>query len=140
MFFDRDNDGVIWPTDTWHTCRDFGWGVRLSLFFTCFLHAVQSWGTVPWFWLVPDPLFRVWIHNIHNNKHGSSTLTFDNWGRFRPQFFDEFFERNDIDQKGGVTFQEGFAGLRRLKNGWDIFGQISVLFECKLTGLMMNFD
>ena len=81
--------------------------------------------------MLPDPLFRVWIHNIHNNKHGSSTLTFNNWGSFQPAFFDEFFERCDVGGKGGVTFSEGYGGLRRLKNPWDIFGQISVLFECK---------
>lgn len=131
MFFDKDNDGVIWPTDTWRTCREFGWGIRLSLFFTVFLHLVQSWGTVPWFWLIPDPLFRVWIHNISNNKHGSSTLSIDNWGEYRPALLDEFFDRYDTEDKGGVTFWEGFYGLRDMRNPWDIFGQISVLFECK---------
>lgn len=132
VFFDRDSDGVIWPIDTWRTCRDFGWGIGLSLFFTGFLHLVQSWGTVPWFWLVPDPLFRVWIHNIHMNKHGSSTLAFDNDGHYRPQFLDEFFSKNDRDGKGGLTFQEGFYGLRKIRFAWDIFGQISAFFECEL--------
>lgn len=135
QFFDRDGDGVIWVTDTWRTCREFGWGIRLSLFFTGFLHLVQSWGTVPWFFLIPDPLLRVWIHNIHMNKHGSSTLAFDNEGRFRPQFFDEFFERNDKDGKGGLTFWEGYNGLRRIRFAWDIFGQISAFFECKSCAL-----
>lgn len=137
FFFDRDNDGVIWPTDTWATCRDFGWGIRLSLFFTCFLHLVQSWGTVPWFFLIPDPLFRVWIHNIHMNKHGSSTLAFDNEGRFRPQFFDEFFARNDKEGKGGLTFWEGYHGLRRIRFAWDIFGQISAFFEWGMTYVLL---
>lgn len=132
QFFDKDNDGVIWPMDTWRTSREFGWGIRLSLFFTVFLHLVQSWGTVPWFFLIPDPLFRVWIHNIQMNKHGSSTLAFDNEGRFRPQFFDEFFARNDKEGKGGLTFWEGYYGLRRIRNAWDIFGQISAFFECEL--------
>ena len=132
MLFDRDDDGVIWPIDTWHTCRSFGWGIRLSLFFTCFLHLVQSWGTVPWFWLIPDPLFRVWIHNIHHNKHGSSTMAFDHQGRFRQQMLDEFFEKNDRDGKDGLTFEEGLKGIRDHRFAWDIFGQISDLFECKL--------
>ncbi|KAK5070860.1 hypothetical protein LTR64_003834 [Lithohypha guttulata] len=96
-----------------------------------------SWGTVPWFWLIPDPLFRVWIHNIHNNKHGSSTLAFDNEGKYRPQFLDEFFERNDKDGKGGLTFEEGYYGLRRIRFAWDIFGQISAFFEWGMTYVLL---
>lgn len=65
------------------------------------------------------------------NKHGSSTMAFDNEGRFRPQFFDEFFARNDVEGKGGLTFWEGYNGLRRIRFAWDIFGQISTLFECE---------
>lgn len=65
------------------------------------------------------------------NKHGSSTLAFDNEGRFRPQFFDEFFARNDKEGKGGLTFWEGYNGLRKIRFAWDIFGQISAFFECK---------
>lgn len=73
----------------------------------------------------------MWIHNISNNKHGSSTLSIDNWGEYRPALLDEFFDRYDVEGKGGVTFWEGFYGLRDMRNPWDIFGQISVLFECK---------
>ena len=131
MFFDRDGDGVIWPTDTYKTCREFEWSIRLSLFFAAFLHLVQSWGTVPWFWLIPDPLFRVWIERINFNKHGSSTMAFDNDGNYRSQMLDEFFARNDRDGKGGLTFEEGFSGLRRIRMVWDIFGQISAMFECE---------
>lgn len=123
---------MIWPIDTWRTVREFGWSIPLSIFFTCFLHLVQSWGTVPWFFLIPDPFLRVWIHNIHHNKHGSCTQAFDNQGRFRPQFFDEFFEQNDPEGKGGVTFWDGYQGLRNIHYAWDIFGQISAFFECKL--------
>jgi hypothetical protein len=130
-FFDRDGDGVIWPRETYQTCREFDWGIPLSLFFAGFLHAVQSWGTVPWRFGLPDPFFRIWLENVHFNKHGSSTMAFNNEGIFRPQFMDEFFDKFDRDGKGGLTFEEGLHGLRRIRMTWDAFGQVSAMFECK---------
>ena len=29
-YFDRDDDGVIWPSDTYIGCRNYGWGVAVS--------------------------------------------------------------------------------------------------------------
>lgn len=67
-------------------------------------------------------------------------MAFDNEGRFRPQMFDEFFAKFDRDGKGGVTFSEGFEGLRKQKMAWDIFGQISDMFECKFYATTMCLD
>ncbi|KAK4934121.1 hypothetical protein LTR66_015717, partial [Elasticomyces elasticus] len=54
-----------------------------------------------------------------------------------PIFFDEFFENNDRDGKDGLTFWEGYTGLRKMKNPWDIFGQISVMFEWGMTYMLL---
>lgn len=65
-------------------------------------------------------------------------MAFDNDGRFRPQILHEFFERNDKDGKGGLTFEEGLYGLRRIRFAWDIFGQISTLFECEYPSFLLE--
>ncbi|EXJ69905.1 uncharacterized protein A1O5_06978 [Cladophialophora psammophila CBS 110553] len=126
-FFDPDGDGIIWPSDTYRTCRSFEWSIPTSLFFTGFLHAVQSYNTVPG-WL-PDPFFRLWVKNAYMNKHGSGTGTFDSEGRFRPQPLEDFFTKFDIDGKGGLTKWELWHGLRRSRMAFDFFGQVSAMFE-----------
>ncbi|EXJ60691.1 hypothetical protein A1O7_04844 [Cladophialophora yegresii CBS 114405] len=126
-FFDPDGDGVIWPIDTYRTCRSFDWKIPTSLFFTAFLHAVQSYNTNPGW--VPDPFFRLWVKNAYMNKHGSGTGTFDSEGRFRPQPFEDFFTKFDQDGKGGLTKWELWHGLRRSRLAFDFFGQVSAMFE-----------
>jgi peroxygenase len=126
-FFDPDGDGVIWPTDTYRTCRSFDWKIPTSLFFTGFLHIVQSYNTNPGW--VPDPFFRLWVKNAYMNKHGSGTGTFDSEGRFRPQPFEDFFTKFDKDGKGGLTKWELWHGLRRSRLAFDFFGQVSAMFE-----------
>ena len=128
-YFDRDRDGIIWPSDTYHACREWGWTIPLSLFFAGAIHVVQSYGSLPG-WL-PDPYFRIYTENLYRNKHGSSTETFDSQGRFRPQQFEDFFSKYDRDGKGGLTAREIWFGLRSQKMAFDVFGQASALFECE---------
>jgi peroxygenase len=126
-FFDPDGDGVIWPSDTYRVCRSFDWKIFTSLFFTAFLHSVQSYNTQPGF--LPDPFFRLYVKRAYMNKHGSGTGTFDSEGRFRPQPLEDFFAKFDRDGKGGLTKWELWHGLQRSRLAFDFFGQVSAMFE-----------
>lgn len=101
----------------------------LALFFAAAIHLVQSYGSLPG--LLPDPFFRIYIENLYKNKHGSSSLTIDNEGRFRPQQFEDFFSKFDKDGKGGLTAWEVWRGLRQQAFALDFFGQASALAECR---------
>jgi len=90
-FFDRDHDGVIWPTDTFVGFHRLGFGIILSLLAVFIIHSNFSYPTVHG-WL-PDPLFRVYIDNIHKAKHGSDSGTYDTEGRFVPQKFEDMFAK-----------------------------------------------
>ena len=57
-------------------------------------------------------------------------MTFDNEGRFRPQQFEDFFSKYDIDKKGGLTKVEIWRGLRGQACAFDIFGFFASAFEC----------
>lgn len=81
--------------------------------------------------LLPDPCFRIWTKNAHQNKHGSGASIMDSEGRFRPQQFEDFFTRFDKDGKGGLTKWELWHGLRKSRMAFDFFGQVSAMFECK---------
>ncbi|EGY20893.1 caleosin domain-containing protein [Verticillium dahliae VdLs.17] len=90
-FFDQDRDGVIWPMDTFRGFHRLGFHLLLSLLAVFIIHANFSYPTVS-SWL-PDPLFRLYVGNIHKAKHGSDSGTYDTEGRFVPQKFEDMFAK-----------------------------------------------
>jgi peroxygenase len=80
-YWDQDGDGVIWPLDTYRGCRAWGWNIILSALAMVIINGALSYPTVSG--LLPDPFFRIYIKNIHKDKHGSDSMTYDNEGRFR---------------------------------------------------------
>jgi peroxygenase len=80
VYWDKDQDGVIWPLDTYRGCRAWGWNPILCLIATFLINVNLSYPTSPsW---IPDPFFRIHISNLHKDKHGSDSMTYDNEGRF----------------------------------------------------------
>ena len=128
-YFDRDNDGVIWPQDTYVGCRDFGWNIILSLCAAMLIHGSLSYLTLPT--IIPDPFCRIYLERIHRNAHGSGSMTFDNEGRFRPQMFEDFFAKYDRDRKGGLTKSELWEAWKGQRLAYDFFGWSAAFLECK---------
>jgi peroxygenase len=80
VYWDKDQDGIIWPLDTYRGCRAWGWNPILCLIATFLINVNLSYPTSPsW---IPDPFFRIHISNLHKDKHGSDSMTYDNEGRF----------------------------------------------------------
>ncbi|KAF5548836.1 calcium-binding caleosin [Fusarium mexicanum] len=90
-FFDKDHDGVIWPLDTFRGFYQLGYGIILSFISVVVIHGNFSYPTQTS--LLPDPFFRINIDNIHKDKHGSDTGTYDTEGRFIPQKFEDMFSK-----------------------------------------------
>lgn len=90
-FFDKDHDGVIWPIDTFRGFYQLGYGIILSVISVLVIHGNFSYPTQSS--LLPDPFFRIHIDNIHKDKHGSDTGTYDTEGRFIPQKFEDIFSK-----------------------------------------------
>lgn len=65
-FWDRDNDGIIWPLDTFKGFYELGYGVILSWIALLVIHSNFSYPTVHG--LLPDPFFRIWVDRIHRDK------------------------------------------------------------------------
>lgn len=86
-YWDKDNDGVIWPLNTYRGCRAWGWHPLLCLLATVIINGGLSYPTGGW---LPDPFFRIFLLRVHRDKHGSDSLTYDNQGRFKSQHFEEF--------------------------------------------------
>jgi len=128
-YWDTDNDGVIWPQDTYYGCRRFGWNPLLSLLAAYFINLGLSYPTCPG--VFPDPFFRIYTARIHKDKHGSSSRTYDNEGRFKPQNFEDIFSKYDRGNKGGLTLGDVWALHKGQRMVFDFFGWFAVFLECK---------
>lgn len=129
LYWDRDSDGIIWPSDTYAGIRAWGWSLPLTLLVVFIINFNLSYPTVPG--LLPDPFFRIYIKNLHKDKHGSDSETFDHEGRFRPQQFEDLFEKYDEGRKGGLDVWDLSRVVRGQRNVFDIFGILASIFECR---------
>lgn len=66
LYWDTDEDGIIWPQDTYLGCRAWGWAIPLAAFAAFVIHFNLSYGTVSG--LLPDPFFRIYLKNVHKDK------------------------------------------------------------------------
>ncbi|KAL7423973.1 hypothetical protein Q5752_001558 [Cryptotrichosporon argae] len=131
LYFDRDGDGVIWPTDTYRGLADLGYHFVWCFLATAIIHSgFAYWTATSW---IPDPRFPLYVKYMHRAKHGSDTGTYDADGRFLPHKFEEIFTKYDEGDKGGITFREGMRMLQHNRNPLDIFGVCASFVEFCLT-------
>jgi peroxygenase len=127
-FFDRDHDGVLWPQDTFTGFHRLGFGIILSWVAVLVIHGNFSYPTVSG-WL-PDPFFRVFLKNIHKDKHGSDTGTYDTEGRFIPQRFEDIFSKY-ADGRDYLTIWDLSNVLKGQRCIADPIGWGGAFFECE---------
>lgn len=68
LFWDRDNDGVIWPWNTYTGFRDLGFNILFSLFAVLVINLNFSYPTRLAHSYLPDPFFGVYVSSIHKAK------------------------------------------------------------------------
>ncbi|KAL8860755.1 MAG: hypothetical protein Q9178_002785 [Gyalolechia marmorata] len=134
-YWDRDHDSIIWPHDTYIGCRDFGWGIFLSLIATMFINIGLSYPTVPG--ILPDPFFRIYVDRLYKAKHGSDSMTYDNQGRYRPQQFEDIFAKYDRGQKGGLDVGDVWIFWNEQRLVFDFFGWTACALEWIATYLLI---
>jgi peroxygenase len=132
-FFDPDSDGIIWPLDTFRSFHRLGYSIPLCILSMLIIHVNFSYPSLPGF--LPDPFFRVHIANIHKDKHGSDSGTYDNEGRFIPQKFEDIFEKYAGGDKKGITIWEVGNYFKGQRLVMDPFGWGGAIFECEFAFL-----
>ncbi|KAI0116686.1 Caleosin-domain-containing protein [Hypoxylon sp. NC0597] len=133
-FFDSDHDGVIWPQDTFWGFHQIGFGIILSLVAVFIIHGNFSYPTLS-SWL-PDPFFRIYTANVHKDKHGSDTGTYDTEGRFSPQHFEDIFAKY-ARGRDYMTIWDVLDLLKGQRCIMDPIGWFGAFFEWLATYLML---
>ncbi|KAL9936456.1 hypothetical protein V8E36_004524 [Tilletia maclaganii] len=127
-FFDGDLDGVIWPWDTFYGFYALGFGLVLSLIAVGVIHPPFSYSTAPsW---IPNPLLPIYMANIHRDKHGSDSESYDRRGHIQKAKFDAIFEDwSSAPSRDAINFSDILAMAWGQRNIFDFFGVFAFFFE-----------
>ncbi|CAD6890500.1 unnamed protein product [Tilletia controversa] len=127
-FFDADLDGVVFPWDTFLGFYALGFGFLLSLIAVNIIHPPFFYQTQPGW--IPDPRMPLYIANMHRDKHGSDSETYDRRGHFQKQRFDAVFEDwSSAPQKDALNLSDVLAMCWGRRNIFDFFGIFAFFFE-----------
>ncbi|XP_010319388.1 probable peroxygenase 5 [Solanum lycopersicum] len=130
MFFDINNDGIIYPWETYQGFRKIGSNIFLSIFASFFINFGLSRKTRPG--KGPSLLFPIEVKNIKLAKHTSDSGVYDSEGRFVQEKFEEIFSKHARSNGNALTAQELDDMLKANKQPNDSKGYVAAQSEWKI--------
>ncbi|XP_062233160.1 probable peroxygenase 5 isoform X2 [Phragmites australis] len=131
-FFDRNKDGIIYPSETYEGFRAIGCGVPLSAASAVFINGFLGPKTIPENEKTPPFKFPIYVKNIHKGKHGSDSGVYDAHGRFVPEKFEEIFKKHAHTRPDALTGKELQEMLQANREPKDFKGRLGGFTEWKV--------
>ncbi|KAG8076248.1 hypothetical protein GUJ93_ZPchr0006g45308 [Zizania palustris] len=130
-FFDRNKDGIIYPSETYEGFRAIGAGVALSAASALFINGGLGPKTMP---ENAKARFKlpIYVSNIHNGKHGSDSGVYDESGRFVPEKFEQIFKKHAHTRPDALTGKELKELLQANREAKDFKGWLGGFTEWKV--------
>jgi len=152
IYWDRDEDGVIWPYDTWIGFRNLGFNFIFSFLAVIVIHTALSLPSRLAMSWIPDPCFRIYLKSIHKDKHGSDSGIFDTEGRFIPSRFEDMWVKYTAPPhslasadklpppKDTMTYNQLWNFIRGNRVAMDPFGWTASFLEWSVAFLLLQKD
>jgi peroxygenase len=137
LFWDRDNDNIIHPWDVYNGFRALRFSVPFSIL-SLLIPFFFSYPTRLGHSYLPDPLFRIYVSDIHKAKHGSDTGIYDIDGQLRNERFEWIWKRFDRDGVGGLGIAELLELVRNDRVALDVAGWTFAYMEWGTTWLLLQ--
>ncbi|KAJ9135730.1 hypothetical protein P3X46_032882 [Hevea brasiliensis] len=129
FFFDRNQDGLVYPWETFQGFRAIGFGVLFSAASALFINMGLSKKTRPGKY--PSLLFPIEVQNIQLGKHGSDSGVYDKDGRFVDEKFEAIFGKHARTHPDALTSGELMGMLRTNREPKDYLGWVASWTEWK---------
>ncbi|PON94831.1 Caleosin-related [Trema orientale] len=126
-FFDQDNNGIVYPWESYAGMRAVGLNPIAAFCLAMLINSSISYSTLPG-WL-PNPLFPVYIDNIHRAKHGSDSGVYDTEGRFVPMNLENIFSKYARTVPEKLSLREIWEMTQANRFPFDFFGWLASKVE-----------